>query len=238
MRPLPPVQARRRNRARSSAHCRDRAASPDGSRPRAACRRNGPARATGSPPAHRPRRAARRRPCWPRCRNGRPEPDRPLREADVGGGRGGELGLGLLEQNFLGNAGPWIARGRCRRRRHHVGAGLHVGTRPRVCAGLLIGARFGIARRLLGGLLSGVALDVLGQSRRLADLAEIAGGLRGLRAGQQIGIVDRAGARAVEDPPAQAPRGSDAILAIASARGPKPNRCSASVASVWGSRDM
>ena len=66
---LAAVDAGDRIRARSSAHCRDRSASPDGSRPPAACRRNGRAHAAGSPRAHR-RRTSRTDPCRPRCRNG------------------------------------------------------------------------------------------------------------------------------------------------------------------------
>ena len=47
--------------------CRDRTASPDGLRPRPACRRSGRAHAGGSPRAHR--RRPSRASCRPRCRN-------------------------------------------------------------------------------------------------------------------------------------------------------------------------
>ena len=56
--PAVAIDAGDRVRARSTARCRDRTASPDGPRRRAACRRSGRAHAAGSP------RARSRRPCY------------------------------------------------------------------------------------------------------------------------------------------------------------------------------
>ena len=63
-------QAGERVRDRSSAHCRDRSASPDGIRPPAACRRSARAHARGWLRARRRRRSGAHCPCPPTRRNG------------------------------------------------------------------------------------------------------------------------------------------------------------------------
>ena len=163
----------------------------------------------------------------------RPEPDQPLREADVGAwSRRSSLALASSSRICCGMAGPG----------------------SRAAAGAASSRSLAAYRRAAYRRPLWHCAPLAGRpawrpaDRRRAGCARPAappcgpGGNRGppARLPRWSANPDRRSRRrpARSISASKAPRGSDAILAIASARGPKPNRCSASAASVWGSRDM